>query len=394
MLACQRKLFNLDSDDVFLAACGRNPVSNVALKAGSDEIGLKNQFPQRVSHFSHSEEVRTLFAQLINGSADQVALAPSTSAAVQLFASGLEDKDLSVAIVAQDEIDSLVLPLQIRVGQFVIVPTSENYAADFLALVQANPGALVLLTPIFWTTGWSVGLQEVLIACAESDSFVILDITQAAGAMEINVSSFPSSLRYALCASDHKHLMGVHGCCCTYFSPNLNLSDFTALDCHSKQLGNSTGDWDLCRGGMGPSGYPISEPAVGARRLDAGLSNPVVWAILAASLKLLLSWDRKAHTARLQHLSNLATSKLALLVDAGVVVDGDCPHIFSIRVVGDDNDEEESFQRTSQLHAALIEKRIFTDVRHSGIRVGVGIWNSEEDMEALVHCIADFVGKK
>ena len=379
-MECQRDLFDLEPGEVFLSSCGRNPVPRSAAAAGGAEIARKAVAPHLVHHAGHASDVRERFAELVGGAAERVALLSSMSFAAALFARLVAGLAGRLVLVAQDEIDSLVLPFQGRCRGLVVVPSDQRYASAMLAAVAAHPGAAVALTPCFWTRGWTLDLAAVLAQCARGGNPVLIDVTQSCGAMPLDVSTFPAGLEFMLACSVHKHLMGIHGTCVALICDKwMELDNVEPLERHSKQMGNASGAWDLEENGMGPEGYPM-EPIHTAGRFDTGLSNPVGWAILAESLRVLLGWKRSEQAALLSSLTKRAKNGLKDLPNVQVL--GDCPHFFAIRL--------ESLDQTKALHTKMWSERIRTDLRHSAIRVGVGVYNTPQDMDALVASVKNF----
>jgi len=372
-----RKLFSLEEGNLYLASCGRTPLPDKSRDAGVAELNCKQVNPELVTHFGKAEAVRGKWAALLNGHEDNVAITPSTSYAVALASRFCPDLATKTAVVAQDAIDSIVLPFQGRVKEFKLVEANDRYGANFLdALRAVEPAsAIALLTPVFWTKGWSMSnLDEILSFCAQRRLFVVMDLTQSAGVLPYDVSTFPPNLDYFICCSVHKHLMGVHGTSLCYLSDSLlAMNAVEPVERHSKQLGNATGTWDEHGGGLTAQGYPAPHVAK-ACRFDAGMSNPVGLAVLNASLELILSWNRQEQCAYLQSLSDAARQGLR---KAGYRVEGDSPHIFNFA-------HQEGFEATRKVHQMLAENNVYTDLRHDGIRVGLGVWNGADEIEKFL----------
>ena len=228
--------------------------------------------------------------------------------------------------------------------------------------------------------GASFDLAATLRLCDELGVCVALDLTQSLGVVPYCFGALSRTLRLLAACSVHKHLYGMHGTSLVFVSPALLAArgDVPALEPHAHQLAAAAvADWDA-RDGMTAAGY-AAERAPGARRWDAGHSNGLGWAVLAASLRLVLR-EREDCQQRLAALSGEARRRLAAL--PGVATVGEAPHFFSLRC-----------ERAPELHAHLRARRVYVDLRHGGLRVAFGLYNSAVDVDTLVEVVAQWLAQ-
>ena len=110
MLSCQRSLFRLPDDTHYLNCAYMSPLLRTVEEAGIAGVRRKRN-PALIEpemFFDESEHVRQLFAQLIGGDAEQVALIPATSYGIATVARNLQLESGQNMVVLEEQFPSNV----------------------------------------------------------------------------------------------------------------------------------------------------------------------------------------------------------------------------------------------------------------------------------------------
>ena len=287
---------------------------------------------------------RAGYAALTGVPTESVVLAGSTSAALGLVAASVPDGS-RVAVVT-GEFTSTSFPFAAQAGRGVTVT---EVAPDRLpdaavehdvvvgSLVQSADGALLDLA----------GVRE---AVAGTETRVVLDVTQAAGWKHLDLGWVDVTV-----ASAYKWLLAPRG------TAWMSLSDRVAARMTPHAANWYAGDrpWDSIYG------LPLRLSGE-ARRFDV---SPAWFAALGAGLTLpwLASLDPVAVEAHAVGLANRLRHELELAPQDSAIV--------SIPITG-----AEERLRQAGIRAA---------VRAGAVRVGFHLYNTEDDLERLLHALGD-----
>lgn len=267
-------------------------------------------------------------------------------------------RGIEVAIVAGDDPDGL--------------PT----AVAFRDAVAEAPTALVVVTHASNVTGAVLPVAE--IACAVAPVPVVVDGAQTAGSIPINVSELGAA---AFVCSGHKGLLGPQGVGVMVLADGFEVEP-----------------WML--GGTGSRSESEEMPEHLPDRLEAGTPNGPGIAGLGAACRWLAERGIDAvaeHERRLVH--RLADDLREI---TGVRLHGwrdDQPHtgVLSFTVSGADNgdlaarlDREHGICLRAGLHCAPAAHRRLGTFPDGTLRVGIGPFNTEADVDALVAAVHQF----
>ncbi|MEO2034536.1 MAG: hypothetical protein ABGZ35_20870 [Planctomycetaceae bacterium] len=111
-LTCQREAFELPEDICWLNSAYMSPLLHTVRSGGNDGLLLRGQ-PWRISaddFFQPAEEVRRLFAGLINANEEGIALVPSLSYGVGIAARNIPVQSGQNVIVVEEQFPSNVYP--------------------------------------------------------------------------------------------------------------------------------------------------------------------------------------------------------------------------------------------------------------------------------------------
>lgn len=246
-------------------------------------------------------------------------------------------------------------------------------ARDVAARVSEAPTDLVVLNHASNVTGNVLPVAE--IAAAVAPVPVVVDAAQTAGSLRIDFSTLGAA---ALVCSGHKGLLGPPGIGVLLLAPGFDVEP-------------------LVRGGTGSLSESEEMPEHLPDRLEAGTPNGVG----AAGLGAACSWLRRHSVQAVQDHARRLLGRLAPgLAETGRVTlygwNGEAPHtgVLSFRVDGIDSgelaarlDREHGICVRAGLHCAPAAHRRIGTYPEGTIRVGVGPFNTEADVDALVHAV-------
>src|SRR5215217_236426 len=109
-LGSQRDLFEIPEDIVYLNCAYMSPQLRPAREAGERAISRKSR-PWEITpdqFFEDAEEIRALFARLVGGDAEGVALVPSVSYGISVAAANVPVRERQKILILEDQFPSNV----------------------------------------------------------------------------------------------------------------------------------------------------------------------------------------------------------------------------------------------------------------------------------------------
>ena len=169
------------------------------------------------------EEARSLFAKLINGRADCVALIASASAVAGQVAAHLGDcRRRGNIIVGAQEYTSALFPfLQLKSKGFELrLLPFKNGGVSVDQFVEAadEQTCLMAVSAVQSASGYRIDLAALREVANRSDALLYVDAAQICGALPLDVERLQID---ALAAPAHKFLLGARGMGFAYFAPHL-----------------------------------------------------------------------------------------------------------------------------------------------------------------------------
>ena len=255
------------------------------------------------------------------------------------------------------------------------IPTAEAIAAR----VAEKPTELVVLSHASNVTGVVLPVAEVAAAVAPVP--VVVDAAQTAGSIPLNFSELGAA---ALVASGHKGLLGPPGIGVMLSAPDFEIEP-------------------LLRGGTGSHSESEEMPEQLPDYLEAGTPNGVGVAGLGAAC----SWLRRHSVDAVQRHTKMLMGRLAPgLAETGNIKpygwNGQSLHtsVLSFTVNGFDSgdlaarlDREYGICVRAGLHCAPAAHRRIGTFPDGTIRVGIGPFNIEADIDALVLAVRRMTGE-
>lgn len=226
-----KQLFQLPGDIHYLNAAYMSPLLRSVEEAGMSAL-IKKRNPTQIKpidFFSETARVKSLFAQLVNGTAQQIAIIPSASYGLMTAISNLPTDQGSKVLVVSDEFPS---------GYYTAERWCKEHGQSLEVVsapeVQMGKGALwnqqileaiddtctaIVISTIHWADGTIFDLEKIGEACQKHNCCFIVDGTQSVGAMPIDVKKCRID---ALVCAGYKWLMGPYAIGLAYYSLKFN----------------------------------------------------------------------------------------------------------------------------------------------------------------------------
>jgi selenocysteine lyase/cysteine desulfurase len=400
MLDCQRHLFSLPDNIHYLNCAYMSPLLKSVEEAGMNGI-VKKRLPNSIGYddfFTLPKETRALFAKLVNApSAQDVTLLPSVSYGMAIVAKNCELKRgqniVSVAgefpsnvyawkkLLTNDVELRLVKPptewgqvstdygiANAEILEHSSVTRGELWNERILEAIDENT-ALVILCPVHWADGTLFDLEVIGDAARSVGAIFVIDGTQAIGAMPFDVQRIKPD---ALIAASYKCMMGAYSIGCAYWGERFS---------HGEPLEET---WI---GRVGSDDFRNlvnyrNEYQQGMERYNMGeQSNFTLLPMLHAAITQLLQW----HPENVQEYCRALTQPLIqYCAEADFWIEEShwrTEHLFGIRIP--------SNLSIDVLQQALSKRNVFVSLRGDSIRVSPSVYNTQDDIAALIETLTD-----
>jgi len=369
--------FELEDGVAYLNAAYMAPTPRIVSEAGRAGIAQKAQ-PwkcDRARVEAQVEHTRKLAAKLIGASADDIAIVGSVSYGIAIGCGNLGIPRGSRLLFMEDEHHSVVLSMRAlaersgAVLDAVLRPENGDWTRALLARLSIGgpPVSIAALTPVHWIDGTMIDLDRIACVLRENGAHLIVDATQAAGIVSIDVQTLRPDI---LVFPTYKWLLGPYGLAFLYVAPSL-------------QTGSPLEEHALNRQGLiipiGPS-EPTPAYAPGARRFDRGEVEGYITVPMAHSaLTYLAQLNHTQASAHIASLSQMPVRGLARFDFALPPAKLRSQHIVCFHPPAN------SGQRVAD---ALAVGDIVITQRHGVCRVSPHVYNTLNDIERLLDAVA------
>ncbi len=373
MIENQRHLFDMPDHIAYLNCAFMSPLMKSVVDAASTGVQYKVQ-PWTYSgpdFFTYPESYRELAAQLINTSADNIAVVPSASYGLQIAANNLPLRAEGEILVLEDQFPSNIYPWREMakanggVLNTVARPVDGAHKGDWTAAVlQAiGPHTEILALPAtHWADGGFLDLEIIAKSARDIGANLVLDLTQSLGVMPFDIETVRPDF---MVAAGYKWLFGPYSLGFLYIAPKWQ--NGTPME-HNWM--NRKGSEDFSRLVDYQDGF---QP--GARRFDMGeKSNPAQLMAASAALSQILDWgvDNISDTLGTR---NAGIAKRARQIGLRVTEDKfRSPHYVGL--------EFESGVPPG-LADRLAADSVFVSVRGNSVRVTPHLYNTDADIDRL-----------
>lgn len=363
MLTCQRDLFEIPADLAYLDAAAYGPLPLSVRAAG--ETGVTTKSTPWTNHMaaddSWAERCRAAAAGLIGGDADGIALGGSVAFGIATAAANLEAPKGSRILRIEREFPSQSLPwdrLAARTGAVIdVVPWPEDgdwtrAILDRIAPSGAPPLAIAALTPSHWTDGALIDLDRIAPAVRAAGAALVIDATQAAGAMPMDVTRWDADF---VAFPTYKWTLGPYSHAFLYAAPRRR--EGQPLEPHGR-----------------------NQNVAGARRYDRGERNdPIGLPMAATAMELVLSWGTGTIAARLRHITETMEQALR---EAGATVAAPARrvgHVIGLRPAGG---------LPAGTAKALAAEGVIVSERDGALRISPHVYVTEDEAVRAARAIA------
>ena len=377
-LGSQRSLFEIPEDIVYLNCAYMSPQLHSAREIGERAVSRKSR-PWEITpddFFEDSEEVRALFARLVGGDADGVAIVPSVSYGIAVAAANVPVRKGQKITILEDQFPSNVYTwreLAARSGaKLVTVPRPRDHDWTRALLEEIDADTAVVAVPnCHWTDGSLVDLTRVGERVHEIGAALVVDGIQSIGAHPFDVSEVEPDF---LVASSYKWQLGPYGVGFMHVGEKYR---------EGKPIEHN---WINRRGSEAFSQLVDYQDAFqpGARRYDVGERNNFVLLPMAAgALRQILDWGVENVSETIGTLTDLIEEKAAERGIETIPKQRRARHMIGLMLGPAAPDD---------LATRLTAHDVFVSVRGESVRVSPHLYNTERDVDRLFDVLERVTG--
>jgi cysteine desulfurase/selenocysteine lyase len=367
-----------NEDATYLNLAAQSPMPKVALRAVQSALEWK-KFPQRIpdtAFFDVPNRIRTSLAKLIGAQAVDIALTSGASTGMSAVAYGLNWRAGDEVLTAIREFPlqyATWKPMEEREGiKLNVVSSSDRFLTTDDVIAALTPKTrLVSISLVRFDNGVLLDAARLAIACHAQGALLLLDASQACGAVPINVHTMGVDF---LVSAGYKFLLGPFG---TGF--------FWAKPEHMANMRPGPFYWMAAQGvesNFASMDFANPKPAPNGRRWDAAeTANYFNHAALDASVEFVLKAGPEAVSEHCRNLIDLLYERLPKdrcvpmsPLDAAQRGPYGC---FTAR----------DPQKTVALYDRLRKENIIVSLREGNIRVSPYLFNTERDIDRLISVI-------
>lgn len=368
-LGNQRELFDIPESISYLNCAYMSPQLKAVRAAGEEAVARKSR-PWEISprdFFEDSETARTLFAEIVGGDAEGVALIPSVSYGMAIATANVPVEEGQNVLVLEEQFPSNVYPwreLARRKGAEVVTvarPADHDWTNAVLERVNERT-AVVAVPNCHWTDGSFVDLARVGERAREVGAALVVDAIQSLGAHPFDVSEVRPDF---LVVSSYKWLLGPYGLGFMYVGEEY------------REGAPIEHNWINRHGSEDFSRLVEYEDAFqpGARRFDVGeRSNFVLLPMANEALRRILAWGVGNIAETLSVLTARIEDEARELGMETVPAQSRAGHMIGLKL---------GPEAPADLAARLARENVFVSVRGRNLRVSPHLYNTETDVERL-----------
>lgn len=309
-----------------------------------------------------------------------IVFTPSVTHALNQVLNGLDLTGNSVIYVSPYEHNAVartVYQLSVNSGASVkMLPLTKDLQIDLEKAkyqFSINSPSVVILNALSNVTGYILPVAEIFLMAKEYGAITVLDAAQAAGLIDLDMPALNADV---LCFAGHKTLMGPFGIGGFLIKHGITLKK-------------------VLTGGTGSASLTLDMPEEAPGRYEASSTNVVAIAGLNASLKGL---DINEHRKTLRELTEYLLEALNGIPSVNLMGTFDTDKtlgIVSFVVEGYQSDEvgiilDDEYDiavRTGYHCAPYIHDYLGDKPYHGTIRIGIGQFNTKDDIDALISAI-------
>ena len=373
----QRALFDIPDDVAYLNCAYQSPLMNSVVAAGEQAARLKRH-PWSITppdFFTLPDRGRELFARIIGASRDDIAIVPAVSYGMAIAALNIKVSQGQEILVLEDQFPSNVYPWREKAresgGRVVTVPrpaptsgenAPENWTPSILEAIGPHT-AIVTLPHCHWTDGSLIDLATVGEKVRREGAALVLDVTQSAGVLPIDVKVIQPDY---LVAVTYKWLMGPYSLGFAYIAPH-------------RRDGRPVEQTWTGRKGAEDFAQLVDyqdEWAAGVQRMDMGERAQFhLMPMAIAALEQILDWGVDNIALTLAEKTRGIAQRAAALGLESVPEDRRAGHFIGLRFPGG---------VPIHLLDRLFEQKIYVSARGDNMRVTPHLYNTDHDVDRFI----------
>ena len=368
-----KSLFDISSDICYLNCAAQSPMLKSAKIAGNAGLAIKSNPWTLDPDFwnERSGELRALLAQMISAQTNDIALIPSTAYGVATAAKNLSLNKGQNIVLLEGQFPSNVIAWEQKAnacgGELSVVKRPDDYDwTPHVLEAITDKTAIVTLPPCHWTDGSQIDLVAVGDRCRDKGAALVIDATQAVGAMTIDVTAIQPD--FLICSS-YKWLLSPVGSAFLYAAPKWQEGEsieYNKFNCDDPD-----------------SSFGMHQPKAGALRYEmGGRNNFILLSMALESATQVSKWGAEGVQETLRPMTNLVAEMAG---DRGWKVpigENRVAHIIGISFPN---------QKIENLAKKLATENVFVSERGEGIRVSPYLYNSKDDIKQLFSALDRFV---
>lgn len=317
-----------------------------------------------------NESVRSLMAQLLGVTADEIAVTASASAGINALASALEFGGPRRKVIISDfefPTNAQIWHAQERKGaQVVHVPrAADGYIPleHFERLIDEHT-QLIAVTHVCFRNGARLDIPGIVRLAHARGARVLLDTYQAIGALQVDARRLGVDF---MVGGMLKYLLGTAGIGFLYVRKEL-----------IESLTPTNSGW-FAQQNIAAMDITANRPSASARRFEAG-TPPVVNCYAAeAGLKIIVEADPAQIETRVQALTRRCMERLREIGWPAATPFDDARRGPMVAVPSRD---------AAGLFGQLLQQNIVTSFRDNNIRATCHFYNTDEDIDRLISALA------
>lgn len=374
VLANQRNLFEIPDDIAYLNCSYMSPLPKASREAGQAAVARKSQ-PWTITSqdfFTEAETARSLFAELIGGDVDGVAIIPSASYGIGIAAANIPVQRGQIIVLLEDQFPSNVYPwrdLAAQTGASVVtVPRPPDYDWTTALLSHIDERTAVVAVPnCHWTDGSLVDLPRIGERARAVGAALVVDGAQSVGAHPLSVKDAQPDF---LAAVTYKWLLGPYSLGFLYAAPHRREGRPLEANWITREASEDFNGLVAYRDTFQP----------GARRYDMGeRSNFALLPVAIASLRQILAWRVDEIAATLRELTSHIEERARQVGLEAVPGERCVGHLIGLR---------SSTPIPSDLGKRLAAEGVYVSQRGNAIRVSPHLYNTREECDRLFELLA------
>ncbi len=380
MLACQKHLFDLPDNVVYLNGAYMSPSLKAVSDAGIAAIQKKAR-PFNITtedFFEPVEKLKAAFAQLVNvPQVQRIAIIPSVSYGMANAARNTPVQRGQTILLMEEQFPSnyyiwerVAAEKGAKLKIISPPPHAAQRAVEWTARVceAITPQtAVVAMAHVHWADGTVFDLQEIGARARACGAALIIDGTQSVGVLPFDVQAIQPD---ALICAGYKWLLGPYSIGLAYYGPLFD----NGVPIEENWINREESHIFQKLAQYQPEYRPL------ATRYSVGeQSNFILVAMMQAALQQILAWNVEAIQAYCQKISGAAVEEMQAL---GLILDQSpnrAAHLFGARLG--------PYFHLERLREALLAHQVYVSFRGDAIRIAPYVYNTEGDLEILIACL-------